>query len=518
MKIILFRCDSSNIIGSGHVSRCRNLARGLKNQGARIIFVCRDHNLNLIEKLKKEFKVLVITDDLLNTCFDFKNTFSKRNLFQLKDSEATFKLILKEDLLNIKWVIVDHYELGKEWEISIKENLKNHKKLKLMAIDDLRSRNHEVDILLDQNYYNFNDISILNWQGKRKNLIGCNYCLLSEEYALLHNRIPNRQILSRILIFFGGADPHNILCGVIDILKKDSFKKFNFDIVIGGQAEYFERVKTMVADNPNFKIHINLPSLSNLMIRSDAAIGAAGSSAWERACLNLPSIVFTFGFDQEVASKSFHEDGYNILIGDKNKVNFQNIFNSIEKLSNSIGSIKTGYNLVDGKGVGRVSLAIMGPKLPILLKDAKEHDLDLFWRWANDILERNNSNKISFIDYQDYKKYFLECLKDKNITKMIALDSNQRELGQVSFDLNDINNHAMIDLYIDSAARSFGISSKVIELGLKKMEKKLGRKIITKAKVLKSNIKGINCFTNAGFEIENDSLDIDKNFIRLRFF
>ena len=37
-----FRCDASQSIGTGHVARCKVLARSLKRRGCRPVFLCRD--------------------------------------------------------------------------------------------------------------------------------------------------------------------------------------------------------------------------------------------------------------------------------------------------------------------------------------------------------------------------------------------------------------------------------------------------------------------------------------------
>ena len=64
MKII-FRTDASSQIGSGHVIRCLTLAKVLKKQGADCKFISRDHNNNLIEKIKKEdFKVIILPNSI----------------------------------------------------------------------------------------------------------------------------------------------------------------------------------------------------------------------------------------------------------------------------------------------------------------------------------------------------------------------------------------------------------------------------------------------------------------------
>ena len=55
---IAFRVDASLEIGTGHVMRCLTLAEILKKKGAKIYFICRQHNGNLIDKIRVSgFKV-----------------------------------------------------------------------------------------------------------------------------------------------------------------------------------------------------------------------------------------------------------------------------------------------------------------------------------------------------------------------------------------------------------------------------------------------------------------------------
>ena len=50
---IVFRCDASIQIGSGHVMRCLTLADELSRQGAESFFICRQHDGSLIEVLRQ---------------------------------------------------------------------------------------------------------------------------------------------------------------------------------------------------------------------------------------------------------------------------------------------------------------------------------------------------------------------------------------------------------------------------------------------------------------------------------
>ena len=68
MTPILFRCDASLSIGSGHVMRCRTLARELQRRGAAVTFLCRRQPGDLISLLEQEFPVLALPDQSLAPC------------------------------------------------------------------------------------------------------------------------------------------------------------------------------------------------------------------------------------------------------------------------------------------------------------------------------------------------------------------------------------------------------------------------------------------------------------------
>ena len=56
---ILIRCDASLLIGSGHVMRCRTLARELQRCGGTVSFLCRRQLGDLIGLLEKSFLFLL---------------------------------------------------------------------------------------------------------------------------------------------------------------------------------------------------------------------------------------------------------------------------------------------------------------------------------------------------------------------------------------------------------------------------------------------------------------------------
>ena len=77
MTHILFRCDASLLIGSGHVMRCRTLARELQRRGALVTFLCRRQPGDLISLLKQEFVVLVLPEQTLAVCVGLEGAFAQ---------------------------------------------------------------------------------------------------------------------------------------------------------------------------------------------------------------------------------------------------------------------------------------------------------------------------------------------------------------------------------------------------------------------------------------------------------
>ena len=67
MTSIHIRCDSSLSIGSGHVIRCRTLARELQRRGAVVTFLCRRQVGDLIGLLEQEFAVCLCLNCLYRT-------------------------------------------------------------------------------------------------------------------------------------------------------------------------------------------------------------------------------------------------------------------------------------------------------------------------------------------------------------------------------------------------------------------------------------------------------------------
>ena len=97
---------------------------------------------------------------------------------QERDAEETITALGGR---RVDWLVVDHYSLDATWERS----LRSHSE-RLLVITDLTGREHECDILLNQNYGA--ERGAQGAAGAGHLLLGSRYALLRPEFAAARER------------------------------------------------------------------------------------------------------------------------------------------------------------------------------------------------------------------------------------------------------------------------------------------------------------------------------------------
>jgi UDP-2,4-diacetamido-2,4,6-trideoxy-beta-L-altropyranose hydrolase len=118
MKVV-FRVDSSVMLGTGHLMRCLALAEALGKKGAESLFVCRDLDGNVAWLVERQgWRVSLLPD--LDCGDDTAGAIGKE---WEEDANATVALLDK--IGGADWVVVDHYGLGSAWERRVRESSKH---------------------------------------------------------------------------------------------------------------------------------------------------------------------------------------------------------------------------------------------------------------------------------------------------------------------------------------------------------------------------------------------------------
>jgi len=293
---VIFRTDSSLEIGTGHVMRCLCLAEALRDIGADVEFICRQHEGHSIEKI-------IASGFLVHELEPKKNSIVEGDLKHstwlgvTQDQDADDCVDI---LQNYKpnWLIVDHYEIGEYW----------HKKLRstcnrIMVIDDLGDRRLDCDLLLNQNYGVTKEKyqSLVNSECKM--MMGTNYVLLRSEFLKWREYSLQRRRhyqVNTLLVTLGGTDPDNYTGQVLKELAKCNFSQdMKIQVIMGEHAPHIEKVKIQALKmSVETVIRVGVDNMAELMANSDLAIGAAGSTSWERCCLGLPTMQIVIAENQ----------------------------------------------------------------------------------------------------------------------------------------------------------------------------------------------------------------------------
>jgi len=353
---IVFRVDSSTKMGTGHVMRCLTLAQVLKENSANVEFICRKHEGNLIDKIHSSgFNVheLEMLEEI-----EVGNKLAHSHWLgatQKQDADDCICILKAE---KSDWLIVDHYALDEQWQKRLKPYYE-----KLIVIDDLADRKHWCNILLDQTFgRQQEDYSALTPEGCEL-LLGSQYALLRPEfskwraYSLERRSKPK---FKQLLINMGGVDVHNVTENILEELKTCNLPNdINIIVVMGGLTPHLESVKSKVNALPyKTEVKVDVDNMAEIMANSDIAIGAAGSTTWERCCLGLPTIQVVIAENQNTIAKSLARNNAIKLLQD------------IKELSRTISDVTSWMTSVsdiarqisDGSGVMRVVNVIIGRK------------------------------------------------------------------------------------------------------------------------------------------------------------
>ena len=295
---------------------------------------------------------------------------------QEKDAEDCLEEIEKSNIREIDWIIVDHYGLDEPWEKKLKSKLRVEKKPNILVIDDLANRRHEADIIVDQNY--FGPTGNERYRGlipeTCRQLLGPNYALLSDEYKQMHKLAPRRNEIKRILVYFGGVDKNNLTQKTMECLSEPQFREIAVDVMMGKLTTRSRKVYELARRRGNTTLHEPAPSLSGLIMRADLAIGAAGTTTWERACLRLPSILISTAENQEEFAKALHKEGHIKLIGRGDQISKDKIKEAILDIRENGNLIDGGWHLTDGYGAQRVSRMVIRKGERIKLQRSQDEE------------------------------------------------------------------------------------------------------------------------------------------------
>lgn len=312
MTNILFRCDGSEHIGLGHVSRCLTLAKRLdQNKDINIFFAMRNLELG-INFIKIHFPVLIY------------------NEFELY--EQWFLKILEEN--NISRLILDiRHDISKTFLKSL------NPKIKKISIDDPENKRLECDLVFyppvpqvkNMEWKDFNGVYYSGWK----------YVILKNDFLTTDSASNLLPTNNNVLLTFGGSDPLNLTFFTLKTLLENN-STLRIISIIGPGYKHIDKIKSLLKLYPSAKVKLifNPNNIHEYIKNVDFGIISFGHTSYEFAALNVPAIYISISKDHEISSNIFIMNNLGISSGLANEINSSILLNKISEIQKKFPLIK----------------------------------------------------------------------------------------------------------------------------------------------------------------------------------
>ena len=501
--IVLLRVDANETIGTGHLHRCVNLALELRSRGFEPRFV-----LGQTDTTSQDF--LGRYGFVIHRLAKYIRTFSDGSVgarvpeSEILDDAAAVSEIISET--SCEFLVVDHYSLDDRWASRVRLGAD----CRILVIDDLGRTWSNVDVVVDGN---LSPSRIPESSVGCLRLLGPQYAILHPLYKTLQERPHRDNGLPRLLIFLGGVDKQNFTSVALRSILKFSVEPKSILVIIGGSNPHADRLKEEFAGagigwlRPSDSMHAHL-------VEADVAVGAAGTTTWERLCVGTPSVVVSIAENQIGNGVSLDRAGCHVYIGSVDEMADDVIGRSVDLLladrSLCASLSLAGRKLVDGFGASRVCEALVPtPPEMMSLRKVKPADAMTLYRWRNEPDTRRSSINQDELDWDGHNVWLSHELGSEKSIMLIG-ELNGMPVAQVRF--NEVGRYLNLSYSVDPTQRGRGLGHRIVAEGLRYIDGLKGQEV--RADVKTSNVPSLAVFRAAGFlETQADSSGVVR-FVR----
>ena len=325
MKAVI-RVDASSQIGSGHVMRCLSLAAQLqKEYDAQVCFIMRQLAGNLFSLVKdKGYSVLPLPAEQTEQ----KLAGYEKWLTVPVEQDAKETIVELRTIGTVDLLVVDSYAIDVTWENTVRPYVK-----KIMVIDDLANREHDCDLLLDQNLYEDMHTRYNHLVPSHCQLyLGPKYALLRDEFYKARKTIRQRNgTIQNILVFYGGVDATNETMKALRALEKiRNADSVTVNVIVGINNPSKGEIEQCCMMHSNWHYYCQVSNMAMFMNEADLMLGAGGSTTWERCFLQLPALVTAVAENQIESCKYLEKCGVIEYLGVFNEVEEEQIVHAID--------------------------------------------------------------------------------------------------------------------------------------------------------------------------------------------
>jgi len=293
---ILFVVDASPAVGGGHVMRCLTLAGALEAEGA----ACRFASPPAVEAILAAFAA------------------DTARVAAASTSPADLVAAVKPERFDA--IVFDHYGLAEGDHRAMAQGRP------ALVLDDLADRPLGADLVLDSGpARRAGDYDGLIPDGARL-LLGPQYAPVRPEFAELRETALawRGEPVGRVLVSLGLTDLDGITGRVVERLRP-KVSDVGIDVVLGAEAPSLASLSKIARRDTRLTLHVDSPQMARLTAEADIAIGAAGSSTWERCTVGLPTLMLVLAENQRAAAATLAEREAALVL-DAHASNFDDLF------------------------------------------------------------------------------------------------------------------------------------------------------------------------------------------------
>ena len=485
--LAIIRADASKRIGGGHVMRCLALGFELVKKGWMCAFASR----------RDTFETVPVS---LNSGIEFYS-------FQGPENEEGLEL-RRQWPAGCELLIVDHYHRDEAFESSCRGWAE-----RIMVVDDLSNRYHDCDILLDQTFGRRQKDYVDFVPAQCQLLLGPQFALLRPHFAELRTQALNRrekiESVETIFISFGMIDNHNGCLASLIALKQSGYHG-KAHVMIGSAAPHLGELERSISEWPfTVLLHVDKKAPATLMAEADLAIGAGGSTTWERCCLGLPSVVWVAAENQQKVAAALAMEG--ALFSVQGNIESQ-ISTMVELISSLVSdhALRLGISrkaamVCDGYGALRCLLAICpeeqtadGRKIKI--RPGLDSDTDLIFGWQSDPRIRLFFRNPRTPTRDEHKRWMQHTLSSPD-RHLFLIEYNDLPVGVLRLDKYADPRTYEVSISISNSYQGCGIGKAALRFTQKAL---VGWSF--RAEVHPDNIASRILFSSAGYREEQENI------------
>ena len=494
MRIAL-RTDASRRIGTGHLRRCLSLAQALRDEGAQVRFVCRDHD---------EISRIAAEDGEAVAWLPHAGGYTPRpdEPAHADWAECSWQDDADETIATLRdlrpdWVLVDHYAFDARWH----ERVASALACRIAVIDDLADRPLACALVIDQNLHPDHAAKYAAClQTPVRILGGPRYALLAPRYRSAP-RYRFRRHVQSIGIFMGGGDPKDFSSRVLIACRDVAGFAGEIELVSSSRNPNFDRHRELAKRWPNTRVLYDEPDLTGFFARHDLQIGSGGIAAWERCVLGAPTLALQIASNQLAVLPELANAGA-IEWLDREDASEQDIGVTVRALvaqpRRRLALVRATRGLVDGMGCARVAAALSLSVEPDLgLRPADAADEALLLAWANDPQVRRHAFYPDPIAPAQHHAWFAKRLSNPaDCVILIATSPAGTPVGPVRFERT--NDLWTVSYSLDAAFRGLGLARPMLAAGIDALRaREPGARI--EGWVKPDNVASLQVFRRLGF-------------------